>query len=462
MRPFSLAICFVLLLPCATQAQSVQEQWQQFYQQSWQSQPLSVTQSQLSDSPLEVLLESARYPDFRRFSWQDIEQLYQVAKTCQHPAKPRARLATAVEFELALCNNQPLSLHWFASHEPLHPAGGSYADRYLAHYPTLVPGSALVRYLTIGHKQHPLHAQLASLSSLGRDSLLNGYRAWMEGNTLWLSGEQGWKTIDAAHWQPLAKQLKLDLHAQNCTFRYNNLCMAPIEASARWLTLLVSALIAAVTFLLVKSLYTRRQHSREKRFVLQLLTHELRTPITSLGLTVELFREQFDQLSPHTQDTVWRLMSDHQRLTQLTENSKVYLSARRSEPLLKQTASLDDWLSHIAEKHGLSYQLNDDRELALPFYWLTICLDNLINNARQHGKGPISLKAEVAETLRIEVRDGGEFPSSLTRWLRRFQPQSDTNNMGIGLSIVAHLMSMMGGRLRLLRHPTRCILELPL
>ena len=181
-----------------------------------------------------------------------------------------------------------------------------------------------------------------------------------------------------------------------------------------------------------------------------------------MGLTVELFREQFDQLSPNTQDTVWRLMSDHQRLTQLTENSKVYLSARRSEPLLKQTASLDDWLSHIAEKHGLSYQLNDDRELALPFYWLTICLDNLINNARQHGKGPISLKAEVAETLRIEVRDGGEFPSSLTRWLRRFQPQSDTNNMGIGLSIVAHLMSMMGGRLRLLRHPTRCILELPL
>ena len=208
MRPFSLAICFVLLLPCATQAQSVQEQWQQFYQQSWQSQPLSVTQSQLSDSPLEVLLESARYPDFRRFSWQDIEQLYQVAKTCQRPAKPPARLATAVEFELALCNNQPLSHHWFASHEPLHPAGGSYADRYLAHYPTLVPGSALARYLTIGHKQHPLHAPLASLSSQGRDSLLNGYRAWLEGNTLWLSGEQGWKTIDAAHWQPLAKQFE--------------------------------------------------------------------------------------------------------------------------------------------------------------------------------------------------------------------------------------------------------------
>ncbi|MCE7616141.1 DUF3404 domain-containing protein, partial [Vibrio fluvialis] len=115
MRPFSLAICFVLLLPCATQAQSVQEQWQQFYQQSWQSQPLSVTQSQLSDSPLEVLLESARYPDFRRFSWQDIKQLYQVAQTCQRPAKPPARLATAVEFELALCNKQPLSHHWFAS-----------------------------------------------------------------------------------------------------------------------------------------------------------------------------------------------------------------------------------------------------------------------------------------------------------------------------------------------------------
>ncbi|CFW11397.1 his Kinase A domain protein [Vibrio cholerae HC-46B1] len=59
---------------------------------------------------------------------------------------------------------------------------------------------------------------------------------------------------------------------------------------------------------------------------MQLLTHELRTPITSLGFTVESLRSQFDELSPKAQESLWRLMADHQRLAQLSETSSHYLS----------------------------------------------------------------------------------------------------------------------------------------
>lgn len=155
-------------------------------------------------------------------------------------------------------------------------------------------------------------------------------------------------------------------------------------------------------------------------------------------------------------------MSDHQRLSQLTENSKIYLSTQRSQQLLKQTASLDDWLEHTCEKHALSYQLNQDRELTLPFYWLSICLDNLIKNAKQHGHGKIEIRATLTHKLVIEVTDQGDFPSAMAQFFTKFQGKTNHENMGIGLSIVEHLMKLMGGKLIVRRRPTRCMLELPL
>ena len=70
-----------------------------------------------------------------------------------------------------------------------------------------------------------------------------------------------------------------------------------------------------------------------------------------------MFRNRYDDFSDETQNAVWRLISDYQRLSQLTENSKVYLSADQSEPLLKQNASLEEWLDHVCEKHNIEYKM---------------------------------------------------------------------------------------------------------
>ncbi|NOI74697.1 DUF3404 domain-containing protein [Vibrio coralliilyticus] len=457
-----LAACFLFLFPLVAQAQSLQENWQSLYQQSWQATELKVTQQQLSQYPAELLKQQARYPDFKQYNWQEIEQVYRVSQTCQKNEQHNANLNDAIEFELAMCNDQLLTDDWFQAHTLLHPAGGSFADRYLDRQPNYQPSHTIHRYLTIDNPQHPLHAALSTLSNEGREALLNGYRAWMEKDTLWLSGEQGWKAVTAETWQPVAKRLDITLSGPNCTFRYSNLCISDVAENVLALRLFVAGLSILILFMTVKTLYTRRQQSREKRFILQLLTHELRTPITSLGLTVEMFRSQFDRIPNDTQDAVWRLMSDHQRLSQLTENSKIYLSTQRSQQLLKQTASLDDWLEHTCEKHALSYQLNQDRELTLPFYWLSICLDNLIKNAKQHGHGKIEIRATLTHKLVIEVTDQGDFPSAMAQFFTKFQGKTNHENMGIGLSIVEHLMKLMGGKLIVRRRPTRCILELPL
>ncbi|WP_215405637.1 ATP-binding protein [Vibrio gigantis] len=461
MRRLTLALCLTLWLPTLANAQSLQDKWQTLYQLSWQSSPISVSQQELSQYPKVLLKESSRYVDFKKFSWEEIAMLATVQDSCRAIENTNPSLNDAIEFELALCQRQALDSIWFAAHSKRHPAGGSFADRYLAAYPDL---SEQIRpFLSITNPQHPLYSKLEALTAQGREALLNGYRAWQQDDVLWLSGEQGWKAIPLDVWQPIAEQQEVSLTGETCTFRYSNLCLSEPSNDNLIMKTLIFLLLLMLLSGLGRALYLRTKQRKERQFVLQLLTHELRTPITSLGLTVEMFRNRYDDFSDETQSAVWRLISDYQRLSQLTENSKVYLSSDQSEPLLKQNASLEEWLDHVCEKHNIEYQCEArEVELNLPYYWLTICLDNLIKNAKQHGKGKVLVKVELEDKLIIEVQDEGGFPSPIQRLMSRFTSSKahKQDNMGIGLTIVEHLMKQTNGRLIILRNPTRCILEI--
>ncbi|MEZ8574517.1 DUF3404 domain-containing protein [Vibrio splendidus] len=461
MRRFTLALGLIFLLPALANAQSLQDKWQPLYQLSWQSSPILVSQQELAQYPKVLLHERSRYPDFNQFSWDDIAALASIQDHCRAIESNNPSLDDAIEFELALCQQQALDSIWFAAHSKRHPAGGSFADRYLAAYPDVT--EQIRPFLSLTNPQHPLYNKLENLSAQGREALLSGYRAWQQDDVLWLSGEQGWKAIPLNIWQPIAERQEVSLTGETCTFRYSNVCLSEPSNDNLIMKTLIFTLLLTLLSGLGRVLYLRTKQRKERQFILQLLTHELRTPITSLGLTVEMFRNRYDDFSDETQNAVWRLISDYQRLSQLTENSKVYLNADQSEPLLKQNASLEEWLDHVCEKHNIEYQCDSsDAELNLPYYWLTICLDNLIKNAKQHGIGEVLVKVELADKLRIEVQDEGHFPSFLQRFVSRATPNINhrQDNMGIGLTIVEHLMKQANGRLIILRNPTRCILEI--
>ncbi|MEZ8355704.1 DUF3404 domain-containing protein [Vibrio splendidus] len=461
MRRFTLALCLIFWLPTLANAQSLQDKWQTLYQLSWQSSPILVSQQELAQYPKVLLHERSRYPDFNQFSWDDITALASIHDHCRAIENKNPSLHDAIEFELALCQQQALDSIWFAAHSKRHPAGGSFADRYLAAYPDVT--EQIRPFLSLTNPQHPLYNKLENLSAQGREALLSGYRAWQQDDVLWLSGEQGWKAIPLNVWQPIAERQEVSLTGETCTFRYSNVCLSEPSNDNLIMKTLIFTLLLTLISGLGRVLYLRTKQRKERQFVLQLLTHELRTPITSLGLTVEMFRNRYDDFSDETQNAVWRLISDYQRLSQLTENSKVYLSSDQSEPLLKQNASLEEWLDHVCEKHNIEYKCDSsDAELNLPYYWLTICLDNLIKNAKQHGIGEVLVMVELADKLRIEVQDEGHFPSFLQRFVSRATPNINhrQDNMGIGLTIVEHLMKQANGRLIILRNPTRCILEI--
>lgn len=161
-------------------------------------------------------------------------------------------------------------------------------------------------------------------------------------------------------------------------------------------------------------------------------------------------------------------MADHQRLAQLSETSRHYLSPSH-DTMARHPAQLSEFIEHCIEGFEVELHLKHDSILALPYYWLGLCITNLLSNAKQHGAPPIRLTVSVvAQALRIEVEDCGEFPSFYQRLYKRFSmPRSiisrpSTDNMGVGLQLVRKLITQMGGKLVIRRHPTRCILELPL
>jgi signal transduction histidine kinase len=239
------------------------------------------------------------------------------------------------------------------------------------------------------------------------------------------------------------------------------LCIAKAQSNGYIAAILASIFSLVLALLLARTLYLKRQQNRNKRFILQLLTHELRTPIASLGMTVDLFRQEFDSLNDNSQQAMWRLLEDYQRLAQLTEASKGYLSSKESYNIANQEAYLSEWLEHTCSGQGVEFYLDEDKQLTLPFYWLTICLNNLIMNAKQHGKAPIKIHVSVNEKLCITVTDTGQFPSYWNR-IRMKQNTNQDSNMGIGLSLVRHLMSHLGGKVIINTNPTRITLELPL
>lgn len=452
-------LTLISLLPCLAHGKNIQSQWQELYQSAWQQLPYVVTQKELSQYPIELLKSNATYPNFEQINWDDLRLINRIATNCQRIKSDKSALQTTIEFENALCAHTRLNSDWFKANPLLHSAGGSFADRYLASRSKTELSLELLPFTTLSNPLHPLHSKLKLLSNAGRDALLNGYRAWLENDTLWLAGETGWKAAPVSIWQPIADKTKLTLNGDSCALTYSNLCLSEKQPSPMLLKMLLLLLGGISISVVARLSFLKHKQRREKRFILQLLTHELRTPITSLGLTIDMFRHNFDNLDDNSQDVFWRLVSDYQRLSQLTENSKVYLSASKTKGLLHQSASFADWLSHYCEKNQVTYSLDADQQLNLPYYWLAICLENLIKNAKQHGKGEVVVNAIISTNLIIEVSDHGDFPS---RWQRLFKPNNhQSENMGIGLDIVAHLIKMMNGKLTILRNPTRCILELP-
>jgi two-component system NtrC family sensor kinase len=214
------------------------------------------------------------------------------------------------------------------------------------------------------------------------------------------------------------------------------------------------------------------------------VTHEVRNPLSSLALNVELLEEELAEPQGEVAALLKAVKLEVERLILLSEK---YLSlARRSRPDF-QEEDLGSVVSEAVasaqpelEKHEIRSQLQIQEGLppaALDEAQIRQVLLNLIRNAREAmsegGELVVGVRAldstaatPAADTLEISVADSGRGMDEQTR-RHLFEPFFTTkrNGNGLGLAITQEIVEAHGGKIRCERREprgTRFVIELPL
>jgi signal transduction histidine kinase len=213
------------------------------------------------------------------------------------------------------------------------------------------------------------------------------------------------------------------------------------------------------------------------------VTHEVRNPLSSLALNLELLEEELGAREGEVSALLESVKLEVERLTQLTEK---YLSlARRSRPDFQQE-DLGQVVSEAVQsaqrelvQHDIQCKLEIEAGLpqaSLDEMQIRQVLLNLIRNAREAMTGGGELLVGVralhprtaeqsAEVLEVSVADSGGGMDEQTRQ-HLFEPFFTTkrNGNGLGLAITQEIVEAHGGKIRCERREprgTRFVIELP-
>jgi len=228
-------------------------------------------------------------------------------------------------------------------------------------------------------------------------------------------------------------------------------------------------IVLIIIWILLLKIRADRKEEERKRFALQTLTHELRTPIASMVLSLESLKSDFDNLSEEGQDTFMRIGSDISRLKRLTEASKQYLNAQMGKNLLlmqkKTIPSIKEYLESVLDPFLGQIQIknsSEDYAVNLDPYWMGLCTKNLVENALKHGKKPIWIEYNRNNSLfYLSVFDSGNCPIKDLKNLRQpFVKGQESQGLGLGLYMVHKVVNDMGGKLLFSSAPTCFTIQL--
>lgn len=206
------------------------------------------------------------------------------------------------------------------------------------------------------------------------------------------------------------------------------------------------------------------------------VTHEIRNPLSSIGLNVELLEEELGSDESEGPALVKAIKNEVERLTQLSEQ---YLSVARRQPLSLEEEDLGevvreatDFMRRDLERHGIETAIDIAPELPsvrVDEAQLKQALFNLLRNAREAmpegGRIEVSVQQR-DDGVAIVVDDEGGGIDEGTR-ARLFEPFFTTkgHGTGLGLAITRQIVEAHGGRITCESRPergTRFLIQLPL
>ncbi len=271
----------------------------------------------------------------------------------------------------------------------------------------------------------------------------------------------------------LKKNEKIELEFPNQTFTILKLGFVGIL-----LSLILSLAIISSLFYLLNIIKKQKQIAEIKNDFISNITHEFKTPITTIGLATEalkVYSKEHNQIKTDeyldiTQNQVGKLNKMVEKVleTSVIEKDKLLLD--------KQPTNLVKLINQAVNKQFLSHEKSiqfktdiDKLIVNLDAFHSENALNNLIDNAIKYGgnKIEISLKS-TSENIIITIRDNGKIkPEHKSKLFDKFYriPKGNTHNVkgfGIGLYYTKKIIEKHQGSIEIANtSQTTFIIKLP-
>lgn len=241
-----------------------------------------------------------------------------------------------------------------------------------------------------------------------------------------------------------------------------------LGGSLKLLYLLAGAILVLGIILAARSLAKEKRAFVQREDFLRAATHELKTPLTSLRLLLESLSSGRISEPEKRREYLQLLRGETERLSHLVGQALDFRQVEREAfdvdsrdlalgPFLTEMASL--YAPQLERKaRCLRLQVQDGLQARADPALLRRILWNLLENARLHGAGRVSLSARAdGEWVSLLVEDEGE-GLGVEAWERVFEPfargpgagEGRVPGMGLGLAFVRRLTQAMGGNCRIL------------
>lgn len=230
-------------------------------------------------------------------------------------------------------------------------------------------------------------------------------------------------------------------------------------------------LVLLLSWILFYKIRQQKDEDEKKRLALRVLTHEFRTPISSMLLQMERVQRVFSDLNQDLQESFLRLSNDVYRLQRLTESSRNYLHAQNRKNYFLERPnhceSVNDFVQNIVESFDEDVDveyLDEDSPFAMDIYWVGLILRNLIENALNHGKPPVKVKLyfQKKNLLCVSIEDQGECSfNSFSEMAQEFVKGQNSKGSGLGMNIVKNALKKINGSIEFKKNPTRFRVKIP-